>query len=139
MFLDVTDEYCGTIAPWQRLNFALPRISVRELIQERVRLELERVGDVRSADPATLELCEIEKRLNGAPRMSPITSFMLDDQSKTDRFRADKQASVAERAFQAGRYFVLLDDRQVESLDEMIDLLKTNEVTFLLLTPLQGG
>jgi hypothetical protein len=138
MFLDVTDEYSGNVAPWGRLNFTLPRISVRELIHERVRLEVERLGELGSADPATVDLTAIEKRLNDAAR-TPITSFILDDESTLDRSSARKQTSIAEKAFREGRYFVLLDDSQAESLDEMIDLARTTEVTFLLLTPLKGG
>lgn len=139
MFLDITDEYSGNVAPWGRLNFTLPRISVRELIHERVRLELERLDELGSADPATVDLTDSEKRLNDAARNSPITSFILDNESTLDRSSARKQTSIAEKAFRDGRYFVLLDDSQAESLDEMIDLARTTEVTFLLLTPLKGG
>lgn len=139
MFLDVSDEYSGNIAPWGRLNFSLPRISVRELIHERVRLELERLCELRNTDPATVDLTDVEKRLNEAARNSPITGFILENASPLDRSSASKQSSVAEKAFEQGRYFVLLDDRQAESLDEMIDLTRTAEVTFLLLTPLKGG
>lgn len=139
MFIDVSDEYSGNIAPWGRLNFSLPRISVRELIHERVRLELERLGELRRTDPATVDLTDVEKRLNNAARNSPITSFMLNDEPTLDRSSARKLTSVAEKAFQEGRYFVLLDDRQAGGLDEMIDLARTAEATFLLLTPLKGG
>jgi hypothetical protein len=137
MFLDVNDEYAGRVAPWGRLDFALPRISVRELIHERVRLELERLGEWRSAEPATLALTETEKRLNGAARPSPISGLLTADDSHGGS--ASRQISRAEQAFLEGRYFVLLDDRQAESLDEQVELERTSEVTFLLLTPLRGG
>lgn len=139
MFLDVRDEYSGNVAPWGRMSFDLPRITVRELIHERVRLELERNDELRRSDPATVKLTDVEKRLNAAARPSPITGFMLDDESAPDRLSASKQTAFAEQAFEEGRYFVLLDDRQAEGLDEMIDLARTCEVTFLLLTPLKGG
>lgn len=139
MFLDVSDEYSGNVAPWGRMSFALPRITVRELIHERVRLELERNDELRRSDPATVNLTDVEKRLNAAARHSPITGLMLDDATASNRLSASKQTAVAEKAFQEGRYFVLLDDRQAESLDEMIDLARTTEATFLLLTPLKGG
>ena len=64
---------------------------------------------------------------------------LLDCEGPVDRSPTGKQAAAAERAFQDGRYFVLLNDRQAENLDETIDLARTTEVTFLLLTPLKGG
>lgn len=139
MFLDVNDEYSGNVAPWGRLNFTLPRITVRELIHERVRLELGRLGELRYTNPATVDLTDLEKRLNGAARNSPLSGVLLDCEEPVDRSPTGKQAAAAERAFQDGRYFVLLNDRQAENLDETIDLARTTEVTFLLLTPLKGG
>jgi hypothetical protein len=45
---------------------------------------------------------------------------------------------AAEQGFLRNRFFILLD-RQAEHLDDQLELDKTGEVTFLLLTPLQGG
>jgi len=121
------------------MSFDLPRITVRELIHERVRLELERLDQLSRRNPVTVDLTEVEQRLNDADRPSPITGFLIGDGSAADRLAAEKHKAVAEKAFLAGRYFVLLDDCQAEDLDEIIDLARTTEVTFLLLTPLKGG
>ncbi len=133
MFLDVRDEYSGNVADWGRLDFKLPKITVRQLIHERVRLELERLAEFRQSDPQTVALTEDEKRLNGTKRPTALAGLLSDALSHS------RQIDVAEKAFESNQYFILLDDRQAESLDEMIDVKRTSEVTFLLLTPLKGG
>jgi hypothetical protein len=49
--------------------------------------------------------------------------------------------SVGEVRFHkpVNRFFILLDDRQAEHLDDELKLDQTGNVTFLQLTPLQGG
>lgn len=133
MFLDVKDEFSGVVSDWGRMDFARPEISVRQLIHERVRLELERHDTLQRSAPITVQLTEQEKRLNQQERPETATSFVTTDGPY------ERQIANAEKAFEANQYFVLLADRQATSLDELIDIERTGEVTFLLLTPLQGG
>ena len=51
----------------------------------------------------------------------------------------EEQARVAEAAFARNGFFVIVGDRQVEDLDEELDLAAETEVRFLRLTPLVGG
>jgi hypothetical protein len=51
----------------------------------------------------------------------------------------EQQADLAERAFRANGFFLLVGDRQVEELDEAVDLRAAPEVLFLRLLPLVGG
>jgi hypothetical protein len=66
-------------------------------------------------------------------------------QEFTDRFPGalpedhERQADLAERAFRANGFFLLVGDRQVEELDEAVDLRAAPEVLFLRLLPLVGG
>jgi hypothetical protein len=138
MFLDVNDEYLGGIARWGRLNFDIPRISVRELIRERVRLELERLQETRRARPKAVELMPVECRLNDPPRPQTISGLLVDG-TRHDDPSIDRHVALAEGGFTRGRYYILVDNRQAESLDEEVELAATAEVTFLLLTPLKGG
>lgn len=133
MFLDVKDEFSGSVSDWGRMDFARPKISVRQLIHERVRLELERRDTLQCSGPVTLRLTETEKRLNQQKRPEAKASLVSPEGPY------ERQIENAEQAFEANQYFVLLDDRQATSLDELIDVESTGEVTFLLLTPLQGG
>lgn len=133
MFLDVNDEFAGSIANLGRIDFSLPKITVRQLIHERVRLELERLAEFRNSDPTTVVLTEDEKRLNGDKRPTAFAGLF------PEALPNNRQIGIAEKAFEEGQYYILLDDRQAESLDETIDVERTSEVTFLLLTPLKGG
>ncbi|WP_042407356.1 hypothetical protein [Streptacidiphilus carbonis] len=51
----------------------------------------------------------------------------------------ERQADQAERAFLANGFFLLVGDRQVLELDEMVELGTVAEVVFLRLVPLVGG
>ncbi len=66
-----------------------------------------------------------------------------EDYSRTypDAPRPDReqQADQAERAFLANGFFLLVGDRQVLGLDEVVWLDGTAEVVFLRLLPLVGG
>lgn len=52
---------------------------------------------------------------------------------------AAKQIAIALDAFNRNGYFVLVDNKQAESLDEEIILNKNTVVSFIKLTPLVGG
>jgi hypothetical protein len=49
------------------------------------------------------------------------------------------QADLAERAFQRNGFFLLAGDRQVDDLDQVVDLTTDTEVVFIKLVPLVGG
>jgi hypothetical protein len=137
MFLDVNDEFLGGAMPVGRIGFARPKITVRELIHERVRLELEREAERRrSRDNVAIPITAEEARLNLAERPSPLAAAIFED---GDAPGTAGKVRIAEQAFADGRYFVLLDDRQADDLDEVIDLAATSQATFLMLTPLKGG
>lgn len=126
------DEHLGQVHPAGEIRFPKARASVRELIRARVELEVERQGDkVVARGPA-------ESAPGGDRGAYGFGSIFLRVRGKQS---GDLESLVeeAERGFALGRYFILLDDRQAESLDDEIDLDRTGEATFLLLTPLQGG
>ena len=50
-----------------------------------------------------------------------------------------KQADAAEEAFGRNGFFVIVGGRQVEELDEELDLEADTEIRFVKLTPLVGG
>ena len=126
------DEHLGQVHPAGEVRFAKARASVRELIRARVELEVERQGDrVIAPGPA-------ESALNGDRGAYGFGSMFVRGRGK-DGGDLETLVEEAERGFERGRYFILLDDRQAESLDDEIDLDRTGEATFLLITPLQGG
>ena len=125
------DEHLGTCYPVGEARLGGNGATVRDLIRARVELELERqAGRLSPPSPA-------ETALNGTKALPSPVSMFLDRLSS----RRDLEALVrhAEAGFEQGRYFLLLNDRQAEALDEAVDLAGTSEATFLMITPLQGG
>lgn len=51
----------------------------------------------------------------------------------------EQQAELALEAFASNRFFVLIDGRQVEDLDEELHLTADSDVRFIRLVPLVGG
>ncbi|MQY07632.1 hypothetical protein [Actinomadura macrotermitis] len=84
-------------------------MTVRELIRLRVREEVARANAHRLVQP--------------------------------DPHRVDweRQADLAERAFEGNGFFMLVGDRQAESLDETVDLTTDPELVFIKLIALAGG
>lgn len=143
MDLMLLDEHLGQVRPAGQVSFTKARASVRELIRARVELEIE-----RQRDEGALALAgraqrivpgPAETALNGDRGAYGLGALFVRTDGEDGRRRLDAMVAEAERGFASGRYYVLLDDRQAESLDEMVDLDRTGEATFLLLTPLQGG
>lgn len=103
-------------------------ITVRELVRLRVREEVAR----HNAAPAPV--------FNGLVR--PIDAEVA---ANGYRLRSHqwidwaKQADAAVDAFARNGYFILVGNRQVEDLDEVIDLDDDPYVAFVKLTPLVGG
>lgn len=103
-------------------------ITVRDLIRWRVREEVARYN----AEPARtfqglVQPTDAEADLNGWRLRAPRT---LD---------WEKQAEVALKAFSTNGFVVLVSDRQVESLDEVVDVAENDAVAFVRLVPLVGG
>lgn len=52
---------------------------------------------------------------------------------------AEKQIAIALKAFEQNAFFILADNRQLETLDDMVYLHDGLVVNFIKLTPLVGG
>lgn len=103
-------------------------ITARELIRLRVFQEVE---NYNNEQPAVFRMLvqpgEAERTLNG---------FRF---SKPRQVDAQAQFEKAVQAFDGNSFLVLVDDRQVESLDDEIALRPETSVSFLKLVPLVGG
>ena len=110
------------------LEFLTESITVRELIRARV---FQEVKDYNASESdvyqGLVRPVDAEETLNG---------YKLKKLRKIDW---EKQFEKAIEAFEATRVPVLVDGRQVESLDEEIVLSPETLVTFLKLVPLVGG
>ncbi|MFF4545243.1 hypothetical protein [Streptomyces sp. NPDC001435] len=104
------------------------RMTVRELIRLRVREEAAR-HNARPTNPfnGLVRPDDAETELNG---------YRLREPRRIDWQR---QADIAERAFLSNGFFVLAGDRQVEDLDEVVDLTTDPDLVFIKLVALVGG
>ncbi|WUI02310.1 hypothetical protein OHR68_11045 [Spirillospora sp. NBC_00431] len=123
-------EETATGRPVTELHLAgLPAtMTVRELIRLRVREEVAR-HNARPSDRfhGLVRPDDAETELNG---------YRLREARRIDW---ERQADIAERAFLANGFFVLAADRQVEDLDEQVDLTTDPDLVFVKLLPLAGG
>lgn len=103
-------------------------MTIRELIRVRVREEVARYN-ARPSDHfnGLVRPDEAEVELNG---------YRLREPRRIDW---ERQAEIAERAFLSNGFFVLAGDRQVEDLDEFVDLTVDPGLVFIKLVALVGG
>ncbi|HEX8492123.1 MAG TPA: hypothetical protein VF658_04720 [Pyrinomonadaceae bacterium] len=110
------------------LDLMTERVTARELLRERVRHEVE---EYNARQPeyfrGLVQPVDAEKTLNG---------YRLRTKRQLDW---EEQLDKALEAFDRYRFILLVDDRQVEALDEVIEITPETSVTFLKLVPLVGG
>jgi hypothetical protein len=103
-------------------------ISVRELIRQRVYQEVEQFN---TRQPAVFRMLvqpnDTERTLNGYKFHKPR---LVDPETQFEK---------ALEAFLGNGFIILVDDRQVDSLETEIALYPETSVTFLKLVPLVGG
>ena len=110
------------------LDFLMETTTVREIIRSRVYEEVHHYN-VRSNDVfrGLVQPTDAEVTLNG---------FRLRKQRQIDW---EAQYERALEAFVTNGFLLLIDDRQVDDLDEVIELRQDTAVHFLRLVPLVGG
>ena len=112
------------------LKFRTNRISAAELIAERVRQEVAAYNG-RAAD-ALLRHSLVIPTARG--------DIVIDPQGKKHKLvDAETQIAIALKAFEQNGFFILADNRQLETLDETVYLHEGLIVNFIKLTPLVGG
>ena len=129
--LNVRDEVMfGTnpASPAITLNFPAKHVTVREIIEARVREEVE---NYNTKQPEVFNMLVqpslAERVLNG---------FKFKEKKKID-WRDQYEKAV--HAFDRSGFIILVDEIQVESLDQIIQIEPQTSVTFLKLVPLVGG
>ncbi|HEY7029834.1 MAG TPA: hypothetical protein VH482_00840 [Thermomicrobiales bacterium] len=127
--ITVADETAtGTTLNEFPLEFLNERVSVRELIRARIYQEVAEYNARQSEYFRGLVQPEGAERTQGG--------FRLRQQRKIDW---EEQYKRALRGFRANGFLILVDDRQLDDLDEEIELRYDARVSFLKLVPLVGG
>lgn len=118
----------GTINHRTELEFENSSITVALLIEKRVKYEVEKYNNNKPEYYNGLVIpSDAEKTLNG---------YKLKTKNKID---PEKQVYVALDAFQKNSFFILIDDKQYDDLNQKIELKPNSIVSFIKLTPLVGG
>lgn len=129
MQVRILDSQPGVAPMAREWNFNFARITLRELIRHRVSREVEQFN--REGPEPFLGLVppeESEQILNGAQ-----TKFHY-----LRRLDPERQFERAIQAFEQQRFLVIAAGRQLDSVDEEIDL-TAGDVEFIKLVPLIGG
>lgn len=128
--LRIVDETSsGEIYNETVLRLASSRVRARDVIEERVRQEVRKFNDAKSEElfSGLVQPRNTEKELNG---------YRF---KKAKIIDADEQVEIALSAFAENKYFFLVDDLQVESLDDEFGITDKTKVSFLKLIPVVGG
>lgn len=127
--LTIRDETLGgDISNTQRISFSTLKVTVKDIIAERVRAEVDAYNN-KAGDYFTglVQPSDTEQALN---------SYKMQKRRFID---PEKQVAVALAAFSRNGFFILVNDKQAEDLDQVVDLDGAIEVSFVKLTPLVGG
>jgi hypothetical protein len=128
MRVRMVDSQPGAQSESSEWEFEQPRITLRALLRQRVEREVDAYNARRpEIFRGLVQPEESERILNG---------YRLPRARQLD---AEQQYRRAVRAFETNGFVVLACGRQIESLDEEIDLETASEVEFLKLVPLVGG
>lgn len=119
----------GGLVPRYALDllFEQETITVAELIERRVRTEIASLRDHVEPRSFLVELEANELLLNGIPK------------SKNKPVDPGKAVARALEQFRRSAYFVIVDGKPVEGLDDVVQLKHQMEVEFFRLVPLVGG
>lgn len=103
-------------------------VTIREIIEARVEHEVNVYNQkLPEYFQGLVQPTNAEKTLNG---------YKMRERKKVD---PEKQVYIALDAFQKNGYFVLVDDKQAESLEQEVTVKPQTVVSFVKLTPLVGG
>ena len=126
MIKDATTS--GRIFNETPISFDSELTTVRAIITARVGAEVDAYNNrLPEYYQGLVQPSDAENTLNG---------YRLRNRRKID---PEQQCTVALDAFSKNGYFVLIDNIQAESLDQMIVLTDQTDISFVKLTPLIGG
>jgi hypothetical protein len=132
--LTIRDETTsGDVYGERSLEFPTERITVRDLIRERVYQEVQDFNRDRGERVfrGLVQPSGAERVLNGKP-----TEFRLKEHRQIEW---KPQFEKAIDAFGRNGFFILIDDKQAEDLDQEFVVGRGTVVSFVRLTPLVGG
>jgi hypothetical protein len=126
MLLDKTTD--GKHYQESELRLVSQRTTLREILEKRIRQEVDKYNSGNQhLFFGLIQPTNAENKLNGYELRKPR------------QVSYEKQLNLAIEAFETAGFFVLLDDRQIEGLDDLITLRDDSRLSFVKLVPLVGG
>ena len=127
--LKITDETAGgKITNEVNITFENELTTVQDIIKARVFSEVEAYNTkLPEYYRGLVQPGETEQTLNG---------YKMKQRRKLD---AEQQYLAALNAFQKNGFFILIDNIQAESLEQMVVINPNTSISFIKLTPLVGG
>lgn len=110
------------------LTFESSDITVRELIKTRI------LEEVKKYNTSQKEII-----FNSLVQPTMTERIMNGIQKERKEVSWEEQFSIATKAFENNGYFILINDKQADSLDMMITITPETTVSFIKLIPLIGG
>ena len=122
------EDFAGKVLHEVMIGFSTQTVTIKEIIEARVRAEVNAYNKkLPDYFNGLIEPTDAEKTLNG---------YKLRSKKPID---AEKQVYVALDAFQKNGFFVLVDNLQLISLEQLVRLTEKTHISFVKLTPLVGG
>jgi hypothetical protein len=133
MLLAVRDETAAGQSLYEvTIEFFTERITVKDLVRERVRQEVQYFNRKCGEEfQGLVQPTGAEVVLNGR-----TTAFRMQKHRRLD---VDEQVQRALEGFTNNSYFILINDNQAESLDQEFSISPQTCISFVKLTPLVGG
>jgi hypothetical protein len=127
--LTIKDQLsAGKITNEINVSFDQDLVTVKDIIEARVLKEVESYNNTKPEYfQGLVQPSNAEKMLNG---------YRMKERKKVD---GEKQVYIALDGFNKNVYFVLINGKQAETLDQEVTLSSTTTVNFVKLTPLVGG
>ena len=110
-------------------------VTVRDLLESIVRSQVD--GFIRRKQEAAILRVLTERDIQHGRAAGRIVSGEQEPDDRVPDVHHAIEAAVT--AFEDGFYFVFVNDRQVEKLDQVLDPDEPLDVLFVRLTPLAGG
>jgi len=135
--IQIIDEFFGkSKTPVFEISFPSETVTVRDLITRRVEDEVAQINAQKFVQKKSLQ----ERMfLAGITNRAPETLLNADKPKRHRMIDPVEAVKTALKAFSTGRYFLLINDQQIEDLDKTIKITPKTEAVFLRLTPLVGG
>lgn len=126
--LQIRDESAAGLVFYEmQLQFESETVTIKEIIEQRVKDEVAKYNQNSLQDSNGLVTPSIKERVLNKTTI------------KNHKVDSDKQTAIALKAFKNNGFFMLVDDYQVDSLDDVVRITKKTVISFIKLTQLVGG